>query len=97
MMANLEALGGLYFSQRVLLALIQKGLSREAAYKIVQSNAMAVWEDIQKGKAANFQERLSKDKTIRKKLPPGELAACFDLKFYLRHARTVWKRVRKGK
>jgi adenylosuccinate lyase len=91
--ANLESLGGMHFSQRVLLALTQAGMSREAAYKLVQSNAMAVWQDLQKGKPATLQARLKADKTIGKYLSAKQLSACFDLKFYIRHAREVWKRV----
>ena len=91
--ANLNSLGGLHFSQRVLLALTQANVSREAAYKLVQSNAMAVWGDLQKGKAASFMERLKADKTIAKSLKPKVLAACFDNAFYIRHAKMIWKRV----
>lgn len=94
MAANLESLGGLHFSQRVLLALTQAGVSREAAYRLVQSNAMAVWEDLQKGKPADFYERLKIDKTIARHLSSEQLDACFDLNFYIRHAKKVWKRVR---
>ncbi len=90
---NLESLGGLHFSQRVLLALTQAGVSREDAYQVVQSNAMAVWNDLQKGKAANFFDRLKTDATIKKRLTPKQLAACFDfLKFYIRHAKVIWGR-----
>ena len=91
--ANLASLGGLHFSQRVLLALTQAGLSREKAYELVQSNAMSVWKELQVGKKASFTERLRSDKTIRKYLDPKDLAACFDNKFYIRHAKTIWKRV----
>jgi adenylosuccinate lyase len=91
---NLEQLGGLHFSQRVLLALTQAGMSREAAYKLVQSNAMAVWQDVQAGKAASFPDRIKADKQVRKLLRPATLAACFDLKPYIRHAETIWKRVK---
>jgi len=90
---NLESLGGLHFSQRVLLALTQAGMSREQAYKAVQSNAMKVWQELQKGRAASFPARIKADKTIRKYLKPKALAACFDLKPYTRHAKTIWKRV----
>lgn len=91
--ANLESLGGLHFSQRVLLALTQAGISREQAYTHVQSNAMKVWDDLQKGKAACFMEQLKADKALRKYLTPKVLADCFDLKFYTRHAKAIWKRV----
>jgi len=94
--ANLESLGGLYFSQRVLLALTQAGMSREDAYRLVQGNAMEVWYAIQEGKPASFQEKISADPKIQKLVPTKELKACFDLKFYTRHARKVWKRVQKA-
>jgi adenylosuccinate lyase len=90
---NLESLGGLHFSQRVLLALTQAGMSREDAYNAVQSNAMLVWRDLQKGKSVRFLDRLKADKTIAKRLSAKQLIACFDVKFYLRHAQTIWKRV----
>jgi adenylosuccinate lyase len=95
--ANLDQLGGLHFSQRVLLALTQSGMSREAAYKLVQTNAMAVWKDIQAGKKASFEERIKTDKRVRKQLPIKTLAACFDLKSYIRHAGEIWKRVKAEK
>jgi len=90
---NLNALGGLHFSQRVLLALTQAGVSREDAYKLVQKNAMEVWQTLQKGKKANFKEKLFADKAVVKKISPKALAACFDEKFYIRHAKKIWKRV----
>jgi adenylosuccinate lyase len=91
--ANLNALGGLHFSQRVLLALTQAGMSREDAYKLVQSNAMEVWHELQKGNAASFPERLKKDPSISKYLSRKQLDACFDNQFYVRLARKTWKRV----
>jgi len=91
--ANLESLGGLHFSQRVLLALTQAGMSREDAYHLVQSNAMAVWHDLQQSKAASFPDRLRNDTTIKKFLTPKQLNVCFDNTFYIRHARKTWKRV----
>ncbi len=91
--ANLNSLGGLHFSQRVLLALTQAGLSREGSYKTVQTNAMSVWHDLQKGKAASFADRLKKDPVVKKALSAQKLAACFDNNFYIRHAKMIWKRV----
>ncbi len=91
--ANLESLGGLHFSQRVLLALTQAGLSREDAYKRVQDSAMKVWADIQAGRPASFEARIMEDETIRKLVPTKTLKDCFDVKFYTRHAKKVWKRV----
>ncbi len=90
---NLESLGGLYFSQRVLLALTQAGMSREDSYALVQSTAMKVWDDIQSGKHASFEERIKADPIIQKKIDSKTLKACFDLKYYTRHARKIWKRV----
>jgi adenylosuccinate lyase len=91
--ANLNSLGGLHFSQRVLLALTQAGMSREAAYHLVQSNAMEVWHELQKGKQANFPDRLKEDARIAKILTQKQLNACFDNRFYVRHAKSTWKRV----
>jgi len=90
---NLNALGGLHFSQRVLLALTQAGVSREDAYRLVQKNAMDVWGDLQKGKKMSFQDKLQSDPVIAERLTPKELSACFDEKFYIRHAKKIWKRV----
>lgn len=91
--ANLDALGGLHFSQRVLLALTQAGMSREDAYRLVQSNAMDVWHELQKGKTESFPERLRKDASIGEYLSVKQLNACFDNKFYIRLAHKTWKRV----
>jgi adenylosuccinate lyase len=93
--ANLESLGGLYFSQRVLLALTQAGMSREDAYRLVQSNAMSVWYEIQAGQTAHFKDRIMADATIAKLVDAKTLKSCFDIKFYTRHAKKVWARVKK--
>jgi len=94
--ANLNALGGLHFSQRVLLALTQAGVSREDAYRLVQSNAMEVWHALQAGKPTSFPERIKADKEIAQHVAAKDLAACFDEKFYIRHARKIWQRVLKA-
>ena len=90
---NLDSLGGLHFSQRVLLALTQAGVSREDSYRLVQSNAMEFWRDLQKGKTGNFKTKLLSDPTVAAHLSPKALSACFDERFYIRHARKIWKRV----
>ncbi len=90
---NLNALGGLHFSQRVLLALTQAGVSREDAYRLVQKNAMDVWNELQKGKKTNFRDKILSDAKIRKTLSPKAIVACFDERFYVRHAKKIWKRV----
>ena len=88
MKRNLDALGGLVFSQRVLLALTQAGMSREAAYSAVQRNAMKVWD-----KGADFLTALKADRDVIKLLPEAELAALFDLSYHTRHIDTVFARV----
>jgi adenylosuccinate lyase len=93
MLRNLELSGGLIFSQRVLLALTEGGLSREEAYKIVQDNAMAVWQDRQEGKAGpDFKARLKADPRVR--LSDEALEAAFDLKWYLRHVDVIFRRLK---
>jgi len=95
--ANLNALGGLFFSQRVLLALTQAGMNREEAYVLVQKTAMDVWSDIQAGRPASFEARIKAQPAIAQRVAPRDLAACFDPKFYVRHARKVWARVLKAR
>ncbi len=85
---NLERLGGLVHSQRVLLALTQKGLSRETAYKLVQRNAMKAWN----GKG-EFLALLKADRDVRKHLSDKELAANFDLDFHFAHVDAIFRRV----
>ncbi len=87
MKENLDKLGGLVFSQRVLLALTQAGLSRENAYRLVQKHAMKVWEQ---GK--DFLTELSADKEITKHIKPAELKKLFDVKYHTKHVDTVFKR-----
>ena len=86
--ANLDALGGLVHSQRVLLALTQAGVSREDAYRIVQSNAMATWE-----KGGSFQDRLKADPIVAKKMTAKQIDAMFDLGYHTRHVDTLFRRV----
>ncbi len=88
MRANLDRLGGLVHSQRVLIALTQKGMSREAAYALVQKHAMKVWQ----GKG-DFQALLKVDAKVRKFLTPKEIEANFDLKYHFKHVDTIFKRV----
>ena len=88
MKKNLEALGGLVFSQRVLLALTQLGMSREDAYETVQKNAMKVWKD-----GTSFLTQLQKDKQIRKLIAAKDLAALFDLKYHTKNINQIFERV----
>ena len=88
MQANLDQLGGLVFSQRVLLALTQAGMSREDAYSAVQRNAMPVWE----GKGG-FLDLLLADKEIAKFLNAEQLSALFDLAYHTKHVDAIFARV----
>jgi adenylosuccinate lyase len=88
MQKNLDRLGGLVHSQRVLLALIQKGVAREDAYRLVQRNAMKVW-----GGESDFLTLLKADKDVRKHLGEAELKANFDLAYHFKHVDTIFKRV----
>jgi len=88
MRQNLDRFGGLVFSQRVLLALTQAGLSREEAYKLVQKHAMKAWEQ---GK--DFLAELSTDPAITKRIKPPALKALFDVRHHTRHVDTIFKRV----
>ncbi len=88
MRANLERLRGLLFSQKVLLALTQAGMSREDAYRLVQHHAMAVWNG-----EGGFLQRLQADPEVTGLLGDGELAALFDLGAYTAHVDTIFARV----
>jgi adenylosuccinate lyase len=88
MRRNLELTGGLFYSQRVLLALTGKGLSREEAYRLVQRNAMKVWHE-----GGNLKERLQEDPEVMRCLSPEELAPLFDLGYHLKHVDTIFRKV----
>jgi adenylosuccinate lyase len=88
MRKNLDRMGGLVHSQRVLLALTQKDVSREEAYRLVQRNAMKVWRG-----EGDFLTFLKADPDIRKHLTESEIAENFDLNFYLRHVDLIFSRV----
>ena len=88
MKGNLDALGGLVFSQRVMLALTQKGMSREEAYAAVQRNAMDAWRG-----NASFLALCRGDKDIRQFLSDDELGALFDLGYHTKHVDTIFSRV----
>jgi adenylosuccinate lyase len=85
---NLEASHGLFFSQRVLLALVASGLSRDDAYRLVQRNAMQAWEE-----ARDFRELVAADERIAERLSSDALAAAFDLEAYTRHVDLVFERL----
>jgi adenylosuccinate lyase len=85
---NLNQLGGLVFSQRVLLALTQAGMSREDSYKAVQRNAMEVWHG-----RGNFLDLLKADAEVAAKLPASQLEEIFDLGYHTKHVDTIFRRV----
>ncbi|WJW79921.1 adenylosuccinate lyase [Bartonella sp. TP] len=91
MLKNLEKLQGLIHSQQILLALTQKGLSREKAYEIVQNNTKKVWDN-----GNDFFNELAKDPLVKKHLPMAELKAYFDNSYHLTHIDTIFQRVFKG-
>jgi adenylosuccinate lyase len=88
MKKNLDRLGGLVHSQRVLLALTQKGAPREDAYRTVQRSAMKAWRE-----GGDFLTLLKADPEVRKYLTDAELAANFDLGYHLKAVDTIFARV----
>ncbi len=90
MQKNLDRMGGLIHSQRVLLALTQAGLSREDSYSLVQRNAMKVWES---DGALSLLDLLKADPQVTNALPVEQLEASFDLAYHLRHIDTIFERV----
>ncbi|WRC90118.1 adenylosuccinate lyase [Helicobacter pylori] len=98
MLKNLALSGGLVFSQRVLLELPKKGLSREESYSIVQENAMKIWEVLQQGAFKNTDENLFlnallNDERLKKYLSEDEIKACFDYSYYTKNVGAIFKRV----
>jgi adenylosuccinate lyase len=92
MKANLDRLGGLHNSQRVLLALVEKGASREDAYRMAQRNAMNVWKDPKRGEG-DFLRNLESDPEVSKLLSKKELSEMFDLGYHLKAVDEIFKRV----
>ena len=90
MQKNLDRMGGLVHSQRVMLALTQAGVSREEAYALVQCNAMKVWEA---DGALSLLDLLKADPDVVRRLPPAQLDALFDLDYHLQHVDTIFARV----
>src|SRR5919204_1785620 len=88
MQKNLDRLGGLVHSQRVLIALTQKGVAREDAYRLVQRNAMKVWQG-----ASDFLALLKADPDVRAALSEAEIREKFDLAYHTKHVDTIFGRV----
>ncbi|WP_024954527.1 adenylosuccinate lyase [Sulfurospirillum arcachonense] len=100
MMKNLNLTGGLVFSQRVLLELPLQGVSREDAYRIVQRNAMKVWEEIQQGKPtinekgeSLYLNHLLNDSELREKLSEDKIRECFNYDYYTKNVDNIFARV----
>lgn len=88
MRRNLDLTGSLFFSQQVMLALTRKGISREDAYRIVQRNAMTVWEE-----RGQLKDQLQKDPEVMRLLTTEDLNGIFDLHYHLKHVDTIFDRV----
>jgi len=86
---NMNVYGGVVFSQRVLLALVEKGMSREEAYAVVQSWAHQAWNQPQ----GNFHDLISKDARVTQLLSKAEIETCFDPQQHLRHLEQVYQRL----
>ena len=87
-MNNMNKLGGLINSQRVLLALTQAGVSREDSYRLVQRNAMRVWKE-----GEDFMELLKADADVTKALTTEQIEGVFDLEYHTKHVDTIFRRV----
>jgi adenylosuccinate lyase len=88
MRENLDLTGGLYEAQRVLLALVGKGVARQEGYVFVQRNAMKVWEE-----KVDFRTALKRDPDVARILSTDEIDACFALEYHLKHVDTIFRRV----
>jgi len=89
MRRNMNCYGGVIFSQRILLALIEKGMSREAAYAQVQQAAHQAWNQ----EGGNFRSLVESDETIATYLSAADIAACFDPELHLQHLETIYQRL----
>ncbi len=89
MARNMNCYGGVVFSQRVMLTLVEKGVRREEAYKIVQENAHTAWNKLD----GNFRDLITKDARVQEKLSPQEIEACFNPQHHLQHLDEVYKRL----
>jgi len=86
---NMNCYGGVVFSQRVLLTLVEKGMSREEAYAIVQSSAHTAWNKPD----GNFHDLIIQDPRVTQKLSPAEIEACFDPQHHLSHLEAIYQRL----
>ncbi len=89
MLRNMNVYGGVVFSQRVLLELVDSGMSREDAYKVVQRNAHAAW-NIEGG---NFQKNLESDNEVTRRLTPDQISKCFSPEMHQANLNVIWERL----
>jgi adenylosuccinate lyase len=89
MQRNMNVYGGVIFSQRVLLTLVEKGMTREDAYKVVQECAHQAWNQID----GNFYELISKNPTVQKTLSASEIESCFDPQHHLQNLDEIYQRL----
>jgi len=89
MARNMNVYGGVVFSQRVLLALVKSGISREDAYRIVQRNAHSAWNT----EGGNFRANLEADADVTSHLSPAQLAACFSTDLHQENLGVIWERL----
>lgn len=89
MKRNMDVFGGVIFSQAVLLKLVEQGMAREDAYRLVQSNAMKAWNQ----QDGNFKENLLNDSEVTSRISKDELLSCFDAETYLRNLEQVFERL----
>ena len=87
-MRTIDSMGGLHNSQRILLALVEKGISREESYRLVQRNAMRTW-----GGEGDLIDLLKGDTDVTSKLTPDEIDQLFDLEYHFKHVDTIFARV----
>ena len=89
MLKNINIYGGVIFSQKVLLLLVEKGMSRESAYRIVQKNAHSAWNN----DYGNFRKNIEEDLEINKLATRDELDKCFDPRIHLKNLNIIWERL----
>ena len=89
MARNMNVYGGVVFSQRVLLSLVETGIAREEAYRIVQRNAHSAWNR----PGGDFRANLEADPEVTSRLNPTELAACFSTDLHQQHLDVIWQRL----
>ncbi len=89
MLKNLNIYGGVIFSQKVLLLLVEKGLTREKAYSLVQKNAHQAWNN----EEGNFKKNIEEDQEIMKLVTKKDLQACFDPSIHLNNLTVIWEKL----